>query len=128
MASEEFTKKVQKWVEIDNEIEAHNQAIKKLRENKNKVSVDVMTHMQSNNIPGINITGGKIKMSEKTSQVSLSYKLLENCLVKFFHQHGNPSAETFAKNIVEFTRNERKKEDKKTVTLERTHPKNNNDA
>ena len=70
MASETFTKQVQTWVEIDNEIKIHERAkkdideqckqkvkqlsephdkeIKKLSENKNKISIDVMKHMQHN--------------------------------------------------------------------------------
>jgi hypothetical protein len=113
MASDNFTKLVQQWVENGDKIKA-------LTEEKNKIGTKMMSYMQSNNIPGINISDGKIKMAERTTQVSISYKFLEETLVKFFQQHGNPNAEVFGKNIIDFVKNERKKLDKKTIALERT--------
>ena len=114
-----FVKRVQKWVELDNEIKIHTEEINKIKEGKNKLSMEMMDYMKHNDIPGINITGGKIKIIEKNVPISISYKFLEDCLNAYFTRQGLSNANEYTANIVEFTKNERKKADKKSITLER---------
>lgn len=86
--SQDFVEDIKKWVDYDNRIDAYNSKIKSLKDEKLTLTNKITTHMEANKMNNtiINITGGKIKLTEQSISTPLSYKFLEDSLNKYFNQ------------------------------------------
>lgn len=86
--NQEFVEDIKLWVENDNKINILSQKMKDLRDEKTNLHNKIISYMQSNNLDNttINITGGKIKLSEQSVSTPLTYKYLEEHLKVYFNQ------------------------------------------
>ena len=84
--NEQFVEDIKLWVENDNKINILTQKIKDIRDEKTSLHNKIISYMQSNNLDNttINITGGKIKLSEQIVSTPLTYKYLEESLKVYF--------------------------------------------
>ena len=84
--NQEFIEDIKCWVENDNKIKLLTQKMKDLRDEKTSLHNKIISYIQSNNLDNttINITGGKIKLSEQIISTSLTFKYLEETLKEYF--------------------------------------------
>ena len=100
-----FIEDIQKWVSYNNKITGENEKIKKLKDEKNKITNNITLYMKKNNMEDttINIGNGlKIKYMETNTQTTLTFKFLEECLNQYFN---NNEEET--KKLISFIKNKR---------------------
>ncbi len=75
-------KKIQKWVELDNEIKNANEEIKDIRTEKSIINDEIIEIIQEKQLlkATVNITDGKLRFvtTKQTAPITLSY--LEKCL------------------------------------------------
>ena len=75
-------KKIQKWVELDNEIKNANEDIKDIRTEKSIINDEIIEIIQEKQLlkATVNITDGKLRFvtTKQTAPITLSY--LEKCL------------------------------------------------
>lgn len=100
-----YINKIQKWVELDNQIlrsqesvKVHTEAINKNKEEvstiveeRKKVEDDILEYIQKNKFEKltINISDGSIKFGKKTSQQPLTLKTLKSLLDKWSESNGH---------------------------------------
>jgi hypothetical protein len=79
--------KIKDWVILDNKYIKVSEEMKKIRDEKNEISSDIITFFNEKEIknPTINITGGKINLINQKLANPLSYKFLEDCFKEFFN-------------------------------------------
>lgn len=77
---------IKDWVRLDNKHSELNNELKKLRDNKNECSNDIINFFELKHIenPTINITGGKINLVDQKTSNPMSYKFLEDCFKEYF--------------------------------------------
>ena len=75
-------KKIQNWVELDNELKKINEKAKDIRTRKNDIEDKLITYVEDNNMNNsvVNITDGKIKFCETKQTSPLTLGFLEKCL------------------------------------------------
>ena len=83
----EFIEDIKSWVENDNKINLLTQKMRELRDEKTSLHNKIISYIQNNNLDKttINITGGKIKLSEQVVSTPLTYKYLEESLKTYFN-------------------------------------------
>lgn len=116
--NQEFVEDIKSWVENDNKINLLTQKIKDLRDEKTSLHNKIISYIQSNNLDKttINITGGKIKLSEQVTSTPLTYKYLEEGLKKYFDNDNNK-----VEDIINYLKTNRKSS--KNVFLKRIENK-----
>jgi hypothetical protein len=77
-----FENNIKNWVVLDNEIKRTNDKLKTLRDQKNKLNVDITTHITSNNMQNsqVNIGDGRLKFTTVKIQQPLTFTYLEDTL------------------------------------------------
>ena len=77
-----FDNNIKTWVSVDNEIKRLNDKLKILREQKNKLQVDITNHITSNNLQNsqVQITDGRLKFTTTKIQQPLTFTYLEDTL------------------------------------------------
>lgn len=116
--SSDFTDKIKKWVVYDLKIEQLNKELKEIRQEKTQIENKITLYIENNHLQDsiININNGQhLKYTEQNSQTSLSFKFLEECLLKYL----NNKEET--NNILEFIKKNRIS--KKEVILKKNNKK-----
>ena len=60
-----FEQQIQQWVTLDNQLKLLNDKAKVLRDNKNKLSENILSHVETQNLHSstIEISDGKLKFS-----------------------------------------------------------------
>lgn len=100
-----FENQIQQWVTIDNEMRNLNEKIKVLRDNRNKLSGNIIDYANNKNLVNANsvikISDGKLKFVNTKIQEGLTFKYLEKSLAEIIN---NPSQ---LKLIVEHLKNNR---------------------
>jgi len=100
-----FENQIQQWVTIDNEMRNLNEKIKVLRDNRNKLSENIIDYANNKNLANANsvikISDGKLKFVNTKIQEGLTFKYLEKSLAEIIN---NPSQ---LKLIVEHLKNNR---------------------
>lgn len=100
-----FENQIQQWVTIDNEMRNLNEKIKVLRDNRNKLSENIIDYANNKNLATatsvIKISDGKLKFVNTKIQEGLTFKYLEKSLAEIIN---NPSQ---LKLIVEHLKNNR---------------------
>lgn len=78
--------RIRKWVVLDNQHKKICESIKKVREEKNELTQDLMNYFSEKNVkpPNINISDGRLRFIETNVANTLSYKFLEECLNEYF--------------------------------------------
>jgi len=78
-----FEQNIQQWVSIDNQLKIYNDKIRELRERRSDVTEAIMEQQATDkNLPKsvIQISDGKLKITESRVPEPLTYKYLEKCL------------------------------------------------
>ena len=100
-----FENQIQQWVAVDNEIHNLNEKIKSLRDNRTKLSENIIVYANDKNLANstsvIQISDGKLKFVNTKVQEALTFKYLEKSLAEIIN---NPSQ---LKLIVEHLKNNR---------------------
>ena len=94
---------IKKWVVLDNSHKKLCEQVKSVRDEKNKLHENIITYLDANNIsnPIINISDGKLNISETKTANVLTYKFLAECLHEYFDKT------TEADELMEFIKNKR---------------------
>ena len=77
-----FEQNIQQWVSIDNQLKIYNDKIRELREKRSNVTETIMEQATDKNLAKsvIQISDGKLKITETRVPEPLTYKYLEKCL------------------------------------------------
>ena len=77
-----FTSNIKKWVMLDNEISFENGKLKELRNKRNEVHQEIISHIQTEKLEKATIEMGdsKLKFSITKTANPLSLKYVETCL------------------------------------------------
>jgi CxxC motif-containing protein len=77
-----FEQQIQQWVSIDNQIKLLNEKAKVLRDNKNKLSENILSYVETQNLHSstVEISDGKLKFANTKTQQPITFKYLETCL------------------------------------------------
>tara|TARA_Y100000589_G_C27172121_1_gene637145 strand:- start:1888 stop:2277 length:390 start_codon:yes stop_codon:yes gene_type:complete len=108
-----FVDAVKKWVEYDNKIQSVNEKMKKIRQDREKLSSNITSYMKNNSMEQtvINIKDGQLKYQEYNTAQPLTYKFLKDCLSDFLGDNEKSS------KIIDYIKN--KREYKKTTNIKR---------
>lgn len=73
---------IQEWIETDNKIKEYLPVTKQLRERKNALTGEIMSHVENNNMENnvVNITGGQIKFQSVKVTAPLTFTFITECL------------------------------------------------
>tara|TARA_Y100000589_G_C26772050_1_gene474205 strand:+ start:133 stop:474 length:342 start_codon:yes stop_codon:yes gene_type:complete len=79
-----FEENIKKWVALDNKIKSYNDNLRSLREDRNNAEKEIMSYA-TNTLPdnaAIKISDGILKFSNIKQQQPLTYKYIQECLMK----------------------------------------------
>ena len=96
MSDPQFIENIKLWVSCDNKIEEVNNNLKSLRNQKTKLSNEITSFMERNQIEDtiINISDGQnIKYCQQNSPNPLTFKFLEESLLKYFDNDSDKVSE-----------------------------------
>jgi seryl-tRNA synthetase len=82
MNSHGFESQIKQWVQVDNQIKEFNDQLRELREKRNNLEKNIITHANSNNLSNSTIKIGDNKLKIATTRVPepLTFKYLEKTL------------------------------------------------
>jgi hypothetical protein len=84
-----FENQIQQWVAVDNEIHNLNEKIKALRDNRTKLSENIIGYANDKKIANANsvikISDGKLKFVNTKIQEGLTFKYLEKSLAEIIN-------------------------------------------
>jgi hypothetical protein len=97
---------IKKWVVLDNQHKKLNNQIITLRDEKNSLTKNIISHYDLNNAnyPNINISDGKLSFIEQKQTNPLSLKFLEQCFEEFFENYDSSSIKD---ELIEFIKSKR---------------------
>jgi hypothetical protein len=77
-----FESKIQQWVQLDNELKNLNNHVRSLREQKNKLEMNLTHYAKNNNMTEslVQINNDKLKFVDTKVQEPLTFKYLEKTL------------------------------------------------
>ena len=112
----EFKEKIQKWIELDDDIKTLQKAVKERKSVKNELTPEILEFMDQHDIKDLNTNDGRIQYSKSTTKKALNKKTLTNRLSDFFKdlQKGE--------TVADFILNNRDTVD--NVRLKRTYKRN----
>ena len=79
----DFKEQIQNWVDADNKIKQLNDDLKKLRDNKNIITTNIMSYIETNNLtnPTIKIGNGLLKVVSIKETQPLYFRTI--CYISF---------------------------------------------
>lgn len=79
---ERFQNQIKQWVEIDNEVKALNSQLRELRMNRNNISDQIVSFVDSNNLDKavIEISDGSLKFGTVKQSSAITLKFVKKCL------------------------------------------------
>ena len=98
-----FEQQIQQWVHIDNQLKTLGDKVKELREQKNNLSQQINTHIETKQLTNasVKISDGQLKFIQVKETQQLTFKYLETCLSEIIKN------EEQVKKIVEYIKNKR---------------------
>jgi hypothetical protein len=98
-----FEQQIQQWVHIDNQLKTLGDKVKELREQKNNLSQQINTHIETKQLTNasVKISDGQLKFIQVKETQQLTFKYLETCLSEIIKN------EDQVKQIVEYVKNKR---------------------
>ena len=77
-----FEENIRQWVTIDNQLNKYKSEIKRLREQKNNLSNNILAHAVDNNLSHnvVEISDGTLKFQNIKVTSPLTFKLITQCL------------------------------------------------
>ena len=82
--SESFQENIQEWVSLDNQIKRLNDKVRELRNERTNKEGIILQYVESEQLSNatINISDGKLRFSASKQTQPLTFKHVENCLLK----------------------------------------------
>jgi len=79
---ERFQNQIKQWVEIDNEVKVLNNQLRELRTNRNNISDQIVSFVDSNNLDKavIEISDGSLKFGTVKQSSAITLKFVKKCL------------------------------------------------
>jgi len=81
---DELISKITEWIQIDNQIKDKEKIIKKLKQDKKKISELLIETMKKNEIDYVNISDNSLLFKKQTVKQSINKKLLNQCLLEYY--------------------------------------------
>lgn len=102
--SSEYTAKIKRWVELDNNVEIRKTKLKAITDEKKMLEDDILEHIEDKDMQNvqININGGNIKFVENKGYQGISLKSLKENLKAFFDTHAQKGGELTAETVYEY--------------------------
>lgn len=98
---------IKKWVGLDNQYKKLYAQISQIREEKNNIEESIFNYYNSKNCnyPLINISDGKLILTQLKQYNVLSYKFLEDCFKEFFKDYEN--GKSIENELIDFIKSKR---------------------
>jgi len=98
-----FEQHLQQWVHIDNQLKTLGDKVKELREQKNTLSQQINSHVETKQLTNasIKISDGQLKFIQVKETQQLTFKYLETCLSEIIKN------EDQVKQIIDYVKNKR---------------------
>lgn len=98
-----FETQIKEWVQIDNQLKLLNDKTKSLREQRSKLNENIINYANKNDIfnSQIQISDGKLKITNSKVASPLTFKYLEKCLGEVIRN------ENQVKQIIEYVKSKR---------------------
>ena len=98
-----FEQHLQQWVHIDNQLKTLGDKVKELREQKNTLSQQINSHVETKQLTNasIKINDGQLKFIQVKETQQLTFKYLETCLSEIIKN------EDQVKQIIDYVKNKR---------------------
>lgn len=98
---------IKRWVSLDNEYKKLYSQISLLRKEKHNIEEFVFNHYDKQNMayPLINISDGRLSLTQYKQYNMLSFAFLEECFKEFFKDYENNNA--LENELIEFIKNKR---------------------
>lgn len=108
-----FEQQIEEWVILDNQLKIINDKIKNIRERKNIIAKNVLSHVEENHLTNANIKTKDARIKFVTTNITppITFKYLETCLQEIIKN------ETQVKKIIEYVKLRR--EIKHTIEIKR---------
>ena len=112
---ENFNKNIIEYCEIDNKIRSKSDEIKEMRIKKDSLESNVIEFIESNNLQdnifNISSMDTKLKYVKSNTKESITYKFLENILLKYFNDSDKVN------DILNFIKNNRNSSSKVSLKI-----------
>jgi ferritin len=98
-----FEQQIQQWVNVDNQIKNITETLKELREQKNTISNQINSHIETNQLSNasVKLSDGQLRFVKVKETQQLTFKYLETCLSEIIKN------EDQVRQIVEYIKNKR---------------------
>ena len=98
----DFQENIKQWVSKDNQIKTYSERIKQLRDERSSLTERIFDYAEHNNLAHavIQITDGKLKFNNTKVTAPLTYKLVDQCLQRYF-------TEDEAKEVIKYIKSQR---------------------
>ena len=80
---DELIHKITEWIQLDNQINEKQKTIKKLKEDKKKISDLLIATMKKNEIDSVNLSNNSLLFKKQTVKQTINKKLLQQCLLEY---------------------------------------------
>tara|TARA_Y100000591_G_C21636040_1_gene595337 strand:+ start:229 stop:591 length:363 start_codon:yes stop_codon:yes gene_type:complete len=101
MQKEELVHKIKDWVRIENEMKMLQKELKSRREEKKKLTEDLVQVMKQHDIDCFDMKEGKILYTQNKIKAPLSKKHLMGCLQQYFEKHPSIDANEVIEYVLE---------------------------
>ena len=81
---DELISKITEWVQLDNQISEREKIIKKLKQEKKKISELLIQTMKSNQIDSVNLSNNSLLFKKQVVKQTINKKLLNQCLLEYY--------------------------------------------
>ena len=81
---DELIHKITEWIQIDNQIREKEKIIKKLKQDKKKISELLIETMKKNEIDCVNLSENSLLFKKQIVKQSINKKLLQQCLLEYY--------------------------------------------
>jgi len=98
-----FEQQIQQWVNVDNQIKNITETLKELREQKNTISNQINSHIETNQLSNasVKLSDGQLRFVKVKETQQITFKYLETCLSEIIKN------EDQVRQIVDYIKNKR---------------------
>jgi hypothetical protein len=111
---DELISKITEWIQLDNQIKEKEKIVKKLKQDKKKISELLIETMKKNQIDCVNLSENSLLFKKQTVKQNINKKLLNQCLLEYYNNNTDKAIE-----ISDFILNKRVE---KTIELIKRKP------
>lgn len=96
---DELVHKITEWIQIDNQISEKEKIVKKLKQDKKKISELLIETMKKNEIDCVNFSNNSLLFKKQLVKQTINKKLLQQCLTEYYKN--SEKAEEISQFILE---------------------------